>query len=125
MPYGSPGAVPAPPASAGAYGDLLRIVRELNRFIVTAQVPAALAAQVFIQDPQQRREVLQIMDMLNAMTGAPLVQNQVSAGLSAVHQAQPDHRRQAMRQAAGDVGLEVMMQSIPALRALLSHLVTR
>jgi hypothetical protein len=114
------GAGPAPPAPGGAHTDLLRIVRELNRLVVTAQIPLSLAAQVFIQDPHLRKEVLRIMDMLNTMTGAPLVSQNVNAGLSNYRQAPPAARPQVMRQAAGDVGLEVLVQSIPALRALLT-----
>lgn len=115
LPYAGP--VSTPPS--GAYGDLLRIIREINRAVVATQLPATLGAQVFIDDPQKRREFLQILDLVNTMTGAPLVGNAVTGGIGQVRNAPGPERGAAMRNAASSAGLEALLQSVPALRALL------
>jgi len=109
-----------PQAASGAYGDLLRIIRELNRMTVAAQVPATLGAQVFIEDPEQRRQLLKILDLLNVMTGAPLVGDKMSGGLRAVRQAPPEARAAQARSAVKDVGVEALLQAVPAIREILS-----
>lgn len=109
-----------PQSGTGAYGDLLRIIRELNRLTVAAQIPATLGAQVFIDDPEERRQLLKILDLVNIMTGAPLVGDKMSGGLRAIRQAPPEARAGQARTAVKDVGIEALLQAVPALREILS-----
>lgn len=109
-----------PHASSGAYGDLLRIIRELNRLTVAAQIPATLGAQVFIENPEERRQLLKILDLINVMTGAPLVGDKMSGGLQAIKQAPPEARAAQARSAIKDVGVEALLQAVPAIREILS-----
>lgn len=102
-----------------AYGNFMRVIRELNTLVQLSQLPAALGAQVFIEDPQKRKELLRILDALQTMTGAPLVVDQTAQATRDVRMA-PD-KRQALSSAARNVGGEALLQSIPVLRAVLSE----
>ena len=121
MGNGSPYAGPVSTPPTGAYGDLLRIVREINRLVVASQLPATLGAQVFIEDPQKRRELLQILDLINTMTGAPLVGRAVTGGIGQVRNAPTPQRGAALRDAATQAGMEALIQSVPAIRSLLTQ----
>jgi hemolysin activation/secretion protein len=101
--------------------QLLRVIKELNRAVAIAQVPVSLGAQVFIEDPAKRDELLAIMDIIHRMTGAPIAADTFGTAISNVHAAPPDARAAAMRQAAGQVGEELLIQSIPTLRSLSKH----
>jgi len=97
---------------------LLRIVRELNRAVALAQLPATLGAQVFIEDKEKRDDLLAVMDILQRMTAAPVVSEIASRNAGNVIGAEPGQRSEALRAAAGELGQEAMIQSIPTLRSL-------
>lgn len=131
--YGTPKAMPAlrsqPPApasqsqgpaavSASQSQRLLRIIRELNRAVALAQIPATLGAQVFVEDKDKRNDLLAIMDILQTMTAAPVLSDAASRRAGEVIGAEPGRRGEAVRAAAGELGQEALIQSIPTLRSI-------
>jgi hypothetical protein len=83
-----------------------------------SQLPVTLGAQVFIEDQAKRDDLLAIMDILQRMSAAPVVADVTTRGIDNVVGADPNKRREAAMMAAGELGQEALIQSIPTLRSL-------
>jgi len=106
----------------GAYGNLLRVARSLNRATVAARTPALLATEAFVEDEGTKKNILTLLNVLQATTAAPVIGAHGRAGMQTMQQA--SNPRAASRVVGQQMGQEAMLQSAPLVEALLQHLTT-
>lgn len=102
---------PGPPASGGKSSRLLRASKDLNRAAAAARIPARLLADVFVEDPETKKQIRILMDALQGATGAPLLAERARAGVGAARQQ--DRMPGKLKAFGKEVGSEVAMQAVP------------
>jgi len=110
---------PAPDAK-GRHAELLRIAKGINDITLLARVPTLLGASAYIEDPEERQDIINVLDVVQLASGAPLMGDKARAGAYTLKHS-PD-TRQALKHVGRDVGTEAALQSIPVLSAVLSSI---
>lgn len=106
--------------SVGAYETLLNVSQYINRIALVAHLPATLVAEVFIQDPHRKKEILNLLRAVEAMSAAPVLQDKKRRGYHHIRQA-PD-KMQAAIHSGQSVGGEYLLQSVPVIENILANL---
>ena len=105
------------PAAAGRHAQLLRVAKGINNLTLLARISLMLGAGAFIEDPEQRSDILNVLDALQMASGAPLLGDKARAGAYTLKHS-PDTGA-ALRSVGADVGTETALQAIPVLSTII------
>jgi len=112
--------VTAAPQAQGRHAQLLRIAKGINDITLLARIPLMLGSSAFVDDPNQRQDMLNVLDAVQLASGAPLLGDKARAGAYTLKHS-PDTGA-ALRSVGTDVGIETALQSIPVLSTILSSI---
>lgn len=104
-----------------AYGRLLRVARHLNRAALAAHTPVSMAADAFVEDEPERKNIRRALHAIEALSGAPVVLDRGRAGLQTLRES-PD-KQEALRVVGTEWGKEALIQSAPLVDTILRELI--
>lgn len=105
------------------HGNMLHIAKGVNDVALAAHLPVQLIAQVFLEDENQRNDVINVLNAVRSMSSAPLMQERRRQGMQEL--MHNPNKRDALQTAGRDIGGEYLRQSTPLLEDILIKLLTQ